>query len=77
MIAPSILAGTSSRAEVSDEWIKATSVATGVAELVTAVGGPLGLGAGIFGAAATSSWLMKAFTSGKTKPSSKEKKDEK
>ena len=71
MMAPSILAGTTSRAEVSDAWLKAASVAAGTAGLV--LGGPIGLA----GAAATSAWLVKAFSSGKDKTDSKGKKTEK
>lgn len=72
MMTPSILAGTSSRAEVSDEWMNAASIAIGAAGLLTAIGGPIG----IAGAAVTSAWLIKAFSSGKDKTDSK-KKDEK
>ena len=71
MMAPSILAGTTSRAEVSDAWLKAASVAAGTAGLV--LGGPIGLA----GAAATSAWLVKAFSSGKDNTDSKGKKTEK
>ena len=68
MMAPSILAGTTTRADVSKEWIKAAGIIVGGA----AFGGPLGLGVGI---TAMNAWLAKVFTSGKKKPSSKEKKD--
>ena len=68
MMAPSILAGTTTRAEVSKEWMKAAGIIVGG----TALLGPLGLGAGI---AAMNAWLVKAFASGKKKPTSKEKKD--
>ena len=68
MMAPSILTGTTTRADVSKEWMKAAGLILGG----TAILGPLGIGAGI---TAMSSWLVKAFTSGKKKPKSKEKKD--
>ena len=68
MMAPSILAGTTTRADVSKEWMKAAGVIVGG----TALLGPLGLGAGI---AAINAWLVKAFASSKKKPTSKEKKD--
>ena len=74
MMAPSILAGTSSRAEVFDEWMSAASLAIGAAGLLAAVGGPIGLAGA---AAMTSAWLVKAFSSGKDKKDSKGKKDEK
>lgn len=68
MMAPSILAGTTTRADVSKEWMKVAGIIVGG----TALLGPLGLGAGI---AALNAWLVKAFASGKKKPTSKEKKD--
>lgn len=68
MMAPSILAGTSTRADVSKEWIKAAGIIVGGA----AIWGPLGLGVGI---TAMNAWLAKVFASGKKKPISKEKKD--
>ena len=68
MMAPSILAGTTTRADVSKEWMKAAGVIVGG----TALLGPLGLGTGI---AAINAWLVKAFASSKKKPTSKEKKD--
>ena len=68
MMAPSILAGTTTRADVSKEWIKTAGMIAGV----TALLGPLGLGAGI---AAMNAWVVKAFASGKKKPTSKEKTD--
>ena len=68
MMAPSILAGTTTRAGVSKEWMKAAGVIVGG----TALLGPLGLGMGI---AAINAWLVKAFASSKKKPTSKEKKD--
>ena len=68
MMAPSILAGTTTRADVSKEWMKAAGVIVGG----TALLGPLGLGMGI---AAINAWLVKAFASSKKKPTSKEKKD--
>lgn len=68
MMAPSILAGTTTRADVSKEWMKVAGIIVGAA----ALGGPLSLGAGI---AAMNVWLVRAFTAGKKKPTSKEKKD--
>lgn len=68
MMAPSILAGTSTRADVSKEWMKAAGVIVGGAAML----GSLGLGAGI---AAINAWLVKVFVSGQKKPTSKEKKD--
>lgn len=68
MMVPSILAGTTTRADVSKEWIKAAGIIVGGAALL----GPLGLGVGI---TAMNVWLAKVFTSGKKKPTSKEKKD--
>ena len=68
MMAPSILAGTTTRADVSKEWIKAAGVIVGG----TALLGPLGLGTGI---AAINAWLVKTFASSKKKPTLKEKKD--
>lgn len=73
MMTPSILAGTTSRAEVSNAWMDTALTITGAA-LMASIVGPIGLG---IGAAATSPWLLKAFFSGKDKPGSKEKKDEK
>lgn len=68
LMAPSILAGTTSRADVSKEWMKAAGLIVGGA----AVFGPLGIGAGIV---AMNAWLIKAFATGKKNPTSKEKKD--
>lgn len=68
MMVPSILAGTTTRADVSKEWVKAAGIIVGG----TALLGPLGLGVGI---TAMNAWLAKVFTSGKKKPTSKEKKD--
>ena len=63
LMAPSILAGTTSRADVSKEWIKATGIAA-VAGFLIGVGGPMKLGAGI---AAVSAWLVKSMSEGKKK----------
>ncbi len=52
MMAPSILAGTTSRADVSKEWMKATGVILG-----GVLAGPVGLGVGL---AAFGNWLIKA-----------------
>lgn len=60
MIAPSILAGTSTRADVSKEWIKAAGAVVGASMLM----GPLGIGAGI---AAVNVWLAKSIADGKKK----------
>jgi len=68
LMAPSILAGTTSRADVSKEWMKAAGLIVGGAAIL----GSLGISTGI---AAMSTWLIKAFTTGKIKPTSKEKKD--
>lgn len=68
LMTPSILAGTTSRADVSKEWMKAAGLIAGGA----AIFGSLGIGAGI---TAMNAWLIKAFATGKKKPTSKEKKD--
>ena len=60
MMAPSILAGTTTRADVSKEWIKAAGAVVGAGVLM----GPLGIGAGI---AAVNVWLAKLITDGKKK----------
>lgn len=54
MIAPSILSGTSSRIDVSKEWIKAAGAIIGAGVLSRT----LGIGAGI---AAVSAWLAKSI----------------
>ena len=54
MMTPSILAGTTSRADVSKEWIKAAGAVVGAGVLM----GPLGIGAGI---AAVNVWLAKSM----------------
>lgn len=53
MMAPSILTGTTTRADVSKEWMKAAGLIVGG----TAILGSLGIGAGI---TAMSSWLLAA-----------------
>ena len=68
MMTPSILAGTTTRADVSKEWIKAAGIIVGGTALLR----PLGLEVGI---TTMNTWLIKAFTSGKKKSTSKEKKD--
>jgi len=68
IMAPSILAGTTTRLDVSKEWVKAAGMIIGGA----AVLGQLGIGAGI---AAMNTWLIKVFSDGKRKPTTKEKKD--
>lgn len=60
MMAPSILAGTTTRADVSKEWIKAAGAVVGASMLM----GPLGIGAGI---AAVNVWLAKSIADGKKK----------
>ena len=60
MMAPSILAGTTTRAAVSKEWIKAAGAVVGAGVLMR----PLGIGAGI---AAVNVWLAKLITDGKKK----------
>ena len=60
MMAPSILAGTTTRADVSKEWIKAAGAVVGASVLM----GPLGIGAGI---AAVNVWLAKSIADVKKK----------
>ena len=60
MMAPSIFAGTTTRADVSKEWIKAAGAVIGASMLM----GPLGIGAGI---AAVNVWLAKSIADGKKK----------
>lgn len=60
MMTPSILAGTTTRADVSKEWIKAAGAVVGAGVLM----GPLGIGAGI---AAVNVWLAKSIADGKKK----------
>lgn len=60
MMAPSILAGTTTRADVSKEWIKAAGSVVGASVLM----GPLGIGAGI---AAVNVWLAKLIVDSKKK----------
>lgn len=61
MMTPSILAGTTSRADVSKEWIKIASAVVGASALM----GPLGIGAGI---AAVNVWLAKSLADRRKKP---------
>lgn len=65
LMAPSILAGTTSRANVSKEWMRAAGAVVGAGALM----GPIGLGAGL---AAVNVWLAKAISDGKKKPKRKE-----
>ena len=58
MMTPSILAGTTSRADVSKEWIKAAGTVIGAGVLM----GPLGIGAGI---ATVNVWLAKSIADSK------------
>ena len=60
LMAPSILAGTTSRANVSKEWMKAAGVVVGAGATM----GPLGIGAGI---AAVNVWLVKSIAESKKK----------
>lgn len=60
MMTPSILAGTTSRADVSKEWIKAAGAVVGAGVIM----GPLGIGAGI---AAVNVWLAKSIADSKKK----------
>jgi len=60
MLAPSILAGTTSRAEVSKEWIKAAGAIVGAGLFM----GPLAIGAGI---TAVNVWLAKTIADNKKK----------
>lgn len=60
LMAPSILAGTTSRAYVSKEWIRTAGMIVGAGALV----GSVGLGAGI---EAVSVWLAKMISDGKKK----------
>lgn len=60
LMTPSILAGTTSRANVSKEWMKAAGVVVGDSALL----GPLGIGAGI---AAVNVWLAKSISETKKK----------
>lgn len=60
LMAPSILAGTTSRANVSKEWMKAAGVVVGAGAIM----GPLGIGAGI---AAVNVWLAKSIAESKKK----------
>ena len=60
LMAPSILAGTTTRADVSKEWIKVASAFVGASVLT----GPLGIGAGI---AAVNVWLAKSIADNKKK----------
>ena len=60
MMSPSILAGTTTRADVSKEWIKAAGAVVGAGMLM----GPLGISAGI---AAVNVWLAKSVADSKKK----------
>ena len=66
MMAPSILAGTTTRADVSKEWMKAAGAMVGAGVLM----GPLGIGTGI---TAVNVWLAKSIADRKKK--SKRDKD--
>jgi len=62
MMAPSILAGTTSRSDVSKEWIKSNS------EIASAgvMAGLLGSSSLVGGFALASAWLIKSLSSGKS-----------
>jgi len=60
LMAPSILAGTASRANVSKEWMSAVAAIIGAGMVLS----PLGIGAGI---AAVSTWLVKSINESKNK----------
>ncbi len=60
LMAPSILAGSTSREVVSKEWMRAAGAIVGAGALL----GPLGIGAGI---AAVNVWLAKSISDGKKK----------
>ncbi len=61
LMAPSILAGSTTREIVSKEWMRAAGAIVGAGALL----GPLGIGAGI---AAVNVWLAKSISDGKKKP---------
>lgn len=61
MMTPSIIAGTTSRADVSKEWIKIASTVVGASALMR----PLGIGAEI---AAVNVWLAKSIADRDKKP---------
>ena len=63
LMAPSILAGTTSRADVSKEWIKATGFFAS-AGFFLSMGGPMAIGSSI---AAVSMWLAKCMSETKKK----------
>ena len=60
LMAPSILAGTASRANVSKEWMSAVAAIIGAGMVLS----PLGIGAGI---AAVSTWLVKSINESRNK----------
>lgn len=63
LMAPSILAGTTSRKDVSKEWIRSAGAIVGVG--AGALLGPVGIGAGL---AAVNVWLAKTISESKKKP---------
>lgn len=58
LMTPSILAGTTSRAEVSKEWMKIAGGLAGVAAVMSLIP----LGGGIIGGAGAGNWLTKVIT---------------
>ena len=62
LMAPSILAGTTSRANVSKEWIKVAGAIAGIS--ISSLLGPVGLGMRV---AAVNMWLIKTLTDGRKK----------
>jgi len=62
LMAPSILAGTASRATVSKEWISVAGAIIGSSIALGALLGPIGLGVG---SVTTGAWLSKVASSGK------------
>lgn len=69
MMAPSILAGTSTRADVSKEWMKTTGAALVGATVPT----PSGVGAG---SVPLSAWLIKVLSDNKKNSNRKDKNNE-
>ena len=64
LMAPSILAGTTSRSYVSKEWMRSAGMIVGAGALI----GLVGLGAGID---AVKEWLAKTISDGKKNPKKK------
>lgn len=66
LMAPSILAGTTSRKNVSKEWMRAAGIIVGTGAL--SLLGPAGIGAGM---AVVNTWLAKSILDKKKKPKKK------